>query len=67
MGNEQSLESDIISLSTASVQQAEGTGSRRRIKEEGEDGDGEELKGNFLDLGLGGENTEGGSGMGAFW
>lgn len=59
----QSLESDISPLSTAAVEQAEGIGSRRRLKEE-ED---KEDKGRSLDLGVGGgENTEGASGIAAF-
>lgn len=59
----QSLEPDISPLSTAAVEQAEGIGSRRGLKEE-ED---KEDKGRSLDLGVGGgENTEGASGIAAF-
>lgn len=63
---QQSLESDSSPLSTAAVEQAEGIGSRRRIKTDEDEDEDKEDKGRSLDLGVGGENTEGASGIGAF-
>lgn len=67
----QSLGSDISSLSTgaAAVGQTEGERANQLIKEEeGKEEEEEEDKGQFLNLGLGGENRnrEGASGIGAF-
>ncbi|MCJ1347957.1 hypothetical protein MMC31_006187 [Peltigera leucophlebia] len=65
---QQSLESDNSPLSITAVEQAEGTGSRRRIKEEEAEEREEDRgdKGRFFDLGVCGENIEGASRIGAF-